>query len=724
MVTEVYIEDQLAQLTTDISALFTYAIDDVKDFTSRDTSFSKTIIFPGSNRNNAIFGHAFEFAAYNAYDPNLRNVLANYNAAKAAQCRVLIHGIQVFKGVIRLLEVRSIDGFVEYETAMFGTLGGLVTAIGNRLLTGNSDTTGQPNTADDLDFSSYDQAWTHANIIASWADRDSTGGGSGVYFPLLDYGLCTTDRINFSYQAMRPALYVHEYIVNILELAGYTWDSPFMETDFFKRLIVPHNEDQVYRQVRQLIDNRSNFVDKYLEELTPPTGGVKSRAVNFSTVVSLINFTPTYSTAPVGSTFTYTGGALNARIHATLLMTYGGGQGLVSVTATINVNASPVDSYTFILSGAAATSGYPLATHPLYISLDAPSVTLLTGDVITVSVDATYPGIAPSAWRIDLAADSKLSVVASEGTSVPAGYGDNLSINMLIPKGILQKDFLMSIVKMFNLRIYQDANIDNHVIITPYIDFYDNTDPLDWSNKLDRGKAISLKPMSEVNARYFNFSYEKDVDYDNKTYFDRFGKGYADRTYDAGFDFVSEKSDLKLIFASSVLVGVSGLDKAVTRIMKYDNGTEGRIASKIRILQTKRIAVGSWNVLQDDLTTVINNTAYYGYAGHINDPELPQGADLNFGAPAEIYWTPANPYKPLTIYSYYYSPYLAEITDKDSKLLTAYFRLSPVDILNLDFAKSIVIDGQLWRINRIVDYNAAFEDVTKAELLKVIALSY
>lgn len=148
------------------------------------------------------------------------------------------------------------------------------------------------------------------------------------------------------------------------------------------------------------------------------------------------------------------------------------------------------------------------------------------------------------------------------------------------------------------------------------------------------------------------------------------------------------------------------------------------MGSKIRILQAKRIAVASWDFLQDDLTTVINNHPYYGYAGHVDDPGTPSGEDLNFGAPAEIYWVPANPYLATNMVNEFYTPYLAEVTDKDSKLLTCFVRLSPLDIMNLDFNKSIAIDGQLWRLNKIIDYDAVRDGVTKVEVLKVIRLSY
>jgi hypothetical protein len=65
-----------------------------------------------------------------------------------------------------------------------------------------------------------------------------------------------------------------------------------------------------------------------------------------------------------------------------------------------------------------------------------------------------------------------------------------------------------------------------------------------------------------------------------------------------------------------------------------------------------------------------------------------------------------------------------EIIDKDSKLLTATFRLNEQDINQLDFSKLIYIDGILYRLSKIIDYNASERDVCKVELLKVMQLTY
>jgi hypothetical protein len=67
---------------------------------------------------------------------------------------------------------------------------------------------------------------------------------------------------------------------------------------------------------------------------------------------------------------------------------------------------------------------------------------------------------------------------------------------------------------------------------------------------------------------------------------------------------------------------------------------------------------------------------------------------------------------------------MAEITDKNSKLLTCNALLNTDDILNLDFSKYIWIDGALFRLNKVEGFNPMEYNTTKISLLKVIETSY
>jgi hypothetical protein len=76
------------------------------------------------------------------------------------------------------------------------------------------------------------------------------------------------------------------------------------------------------------------------------------------------------------------------------------------------------------------------------------------------------------------------------------------------------------------------------------------------------------------------------------------------------------------------------------------------------------------------------------------------------------------------LFTIFWLPYMYEIIDQDSRMLTATFRLNEQDINMLDFSKLININGVLYRLNKISDYNANARDTCKVELLKVIQLNY
>lgn len=212
--TEIYIEDYKLDLLQDISTEFNYTIDDIVDFGSKNTSFSKTINISGTAINNKIFGFVFDLGNANFTDDTLPNVNYNFNASKSAQCRIFIDKIQVFKGTLRILEI-VIDGkTIEYQCSVFGELGGFISSLGNNRL-------------EDLDFSLYNHTYTHENITASWevsgarGTSNSTAYGSGYYYPLIDYGNVSTDKLDYNVMTFRPALFVKEYIEKIFRKRIY-----------------------------------------------------------------------------------------------------------------------------------------------------------------------------------------------------------------------------------------------------------------------------------------------------------------------------------------------------------------------------------------------------------------------------------------------------------------------------------------------------------------------
>jgi uncharacterized protein (TIGR02145 family) len=285
-------------------------------------------------------------------------------------------------------------------------------------------------------------------------------------------------------------------------------------------------------------------------------------------------------------------------------------------------------------------------------------------------------------------------------------------------------------MKMFNLYITEDKLKEKHLLIEPYIDYYDLEDSVDWTYKVARDKPWQIKPMGMLNGRFFEYKFKTDNDYYNENFRKKFGMSYGDTLQDTGFQFAKQKQTLEVGFSPSVLIQYFGTDKVVAAIYKLTKGNsveqEEWIESNIRIMMAKKMTgVTSWNIRnkgtnldQNPGTALGSSLTAYGYAGHFDDPVNPT-KDINFGAASEIYFDPLT-YPSANLFNDYWSGYIAEIADKDSKLLTCHVYLNDLDIAQLDFSKPVFIDGVLWRINKIMDYDSTSGELTKVELLKVI----
>jgi hypothetical protein len=500
-------------------------------------------------------------------------------------------------------------------------------------------------------------------------------------------------------------LYVKEYIEKIFEGTSYTLNCDFFNTDFFKKLIVPNNSQGIQGTNDRFILGTINATKTILNSNTPTARNIN---VPFDTT-TLLYFTENGSK----SIFTYTDGTKTIRALASITGVYQT-DAASSITATLYIGGVAVQTFTQTTIS---------ANNPYSFNFDFTGNILNTNEVrIEISVPVTA-----NTYIVTISnANFNFSQLAAQLATV--AYNGTVSINNNLPKGIFQKDFFLSIVKMFNMYVYQDNINDKQINIAPYIDFYSDavTNSLDWSQKIDTGSTISIKPMSQLNARYYAYKYTPDTDYYNDNYLKKYGQSYGDFIYDSEFDFVKDTASTQIIFAPSVLFQPQNhahVDKYYTTIFKLSNNNsqEDSMDSVIRILMAKKLTIDhTWHIKSGETGGGSNlaNLNVYGYAGHLDDPTNPT-IDLNFGAPKELQF-PASTYPTNNLFNTYHLPYILEITDMESKLLTCRAYLNALDIYNLDFSKYIWINGVLFRLNKVESYDPLAYRTTQISLLKVI----
>lgn len=681
-----FIENKELDISKDLSQKITYAIDDIRNLDSKSTAFTKTIVLPGTANNNNLLGNIFDLNNSNFTNDLNPNVEYNFNAAKAAKCRVDADGMRVIKGVFRLLKIIRDGADIEYECSVVGELGGFAMKLA-------------ANKIEDLDFSAYDHTYNAANISASW---DHAGDGYGYYYPLMDYGnYGLNSKHDWKINTFRPALFAKEYIDKIFESAGYTYECDLFSTDRFKRLVIPHNQKVMTAYVPNLLTMEINTLKNNF------ASPASARILHFDVLTGT-----GLTDSNTKSRFTYTGTQ-----PITIEIDYN----LIGNCAVAIIHNSLEEGHGIfqVLKNGTTTSGNH-AYQGVYNISGVVTLSLVNGDYFELLNYPTYLSFVATSYGL-------VHITSVPPITIPISEGDPVTLNTCIPLNILQKDFFVSIMKLFNLFVDEDNFDEKHLVIKPFPDYYTG-EVEDWSDKIDRGRPMELEPMSELNARYYEFNWRQDNDYYNELYRKRYNEGYGCRTHDTVYDFAKETQTMELIFAGTPIVGYGGEEKVYSTIFKQTGNppttTEENVDSVIRILLAKKMTgLTSWNIRNVTDTTTLGSYTTYGYAGHLNDPDAPSN-DLNFGVPRELFFVLVSGDITVNQFNVYYSAYMAEITDKDSRMLKCFVKLNDADIHNLSFAKYKYIDGGLYRLNKVLDYTPNSNETTKCELLRVIYQTY
>ncbi len=426
-----------------------------------------------------------------------------------------------------------------------------------------------------------------------------------------------------------------------------TYEAPFFDTNLFKRLVIPNNQKS-FSRLRNYNFQRRNSSYTFTEA----DGTTKLFPLSISELTQ--NYTPNGAFTQ----FTYTGTSFTGQ-YETDIRLFWQKNSAIPFHFDVLVNGTIIGTHSW--------ESYTSAT-PIEYQLQATGlITLNTNDIVSFR------------FRQDIASDFELSVQVGQGLVkiktpglIPVDFvlGDVVEVNQSVPKGIYQRDFVASIVKMFNLYIVEDTTKEKHLKIIPFIDYYtttanflqvndleeelliDNTDllllddysatHLDWTGKIDRNKPFRLKPMSELNGRFFEFKYKSDVDYYNEDYAKHYSKGYADHIEDTGYEFAKDIQTTEVIFSATSLVGYSGEDKVFPTIFKLSNTqntqSEDPIDHNLRIMQIRRMSGLTTWYIKDGNQNIGAGLTNYGYAGHLDEPDAPT-ADINFGVPNQLYFT-------------------------------------------------------------------------------------
>ena len=154
---ELYIDNQLVELTQDVAVALNFAISDIAEPEKVKADYSKTIKLPGSETINKIFSHIYNV------NIDLEHSSATFNPNIRVEARYSINSVELIDGFIQLKKINITDGCITYDVNLFGRNANLFNDIGEKLMT-------------ELDISEFDHDWTRQNEEDSWATQIIQGG--------------------------------------------------------------------------------------------------------------------------------------------------------------------------------------------------------------------------------------------------------------------------------------------------------------------------------------------------------------------------------------------------------------------------------------------------------------------------------------------------------------------------------------------------------------------
>ena len=710
---KIVLDSGVLDVRPDVNFPLTFSVGEIRDITKRTGTFSKTIVLPATDNNNQLLNHY--------YDVNID--AGTFDITKLTRCQVLQNDVVILEdAILQLISVnkyQTTDAYEQvanYEVLIKDTKAELFTAITNAELT-------------DIDFSDLNHYANSTSIISTYSFTQANG-----YKYVLPYD---NDNL-YNVRQLKPAIYAKTYFDRIFANAGFSYTWAGLQAARFDKLLIPYNGDEnqidwtdykvkarnswltsVAQSTNGTFNTFQEVLDNWTEELDPqgifdPTTGQYTAPTNTDPAASQgyeFNVTISYElefynhsasdveirlgTFPSGATFTPYVKALNASFQGT------------------NANLTPftLNPFDYLASGSNTFGSYS------NVVITSPSGYINTGDLLTIATGITSNWQPTNKWynvstglvaQVDVninITDIRVEITPNSNTQPIGGF---VTMNEYVPQKVKQSDFVKSIFTMYNLFADVDPEQPNNIILTHRDEYYDNGAQKDWTKKLAKDREQSLAFLPDVTNKRLILTYKQDTDTPNTLYFNTTREVYGQLEYIFNSEYVKDVDTKELIFSPTPITKTT-----FNAIVPMIDGQAPKTGLRI-LYDGGEQTCGSYDLIDGGLTGTYGVTTYPAIT-HFDNAETPS-FDINFGT-CDFYY-----YQPQTLtnnnlYNLYWRRTINQINE--GKMLTAFFRLTESDIHGLKLNDKIRIDNSWWNINRVIDYNANTDTLTKVELISV-----
>lgn len=674
------------------------ALFDIYQLDRKQSDFTKSITLYGTPEINGVFNQIWNL------DQTIRNASGqfnpDFNPNYKATATLYDGDVMIISGFIKLDSINYIDrDEIEYEVTLHGEQADLFSKLGETPLSA-------------LSFTDLNHTFNLANIKNSW-DTSYIRNGSSQTFDRTGYVYALYHdgrRVQPNSRLItdfRPSLFFKEIVDKIFAYAGKTYSSDSIFNDnYFKKLIHYPNKGSFVLTESQMVAREFDARKTATQVLTAPAqltfpndsvppGTDPGNNYNTGTSAYTCPVAGTY-TFVVGSTITYNISALGLYAGIWIALKINGVKKSTAYVTTPNLSGSGF--FEFVFSDLRLNSG------------DQVIVELLSVNEIGANFQ---PGLPILGYSLTFSASSYFY---NEVEQTELGLGDTVDFTSFFNGTMTCKDFLNSIAKEFNLVWQPTPGKTNEITVKSLYSFYGAT-VFDLTNKLDKSQALEITPMGEMDAGQYIFTNTKGDDIEGNNYNSIYNEVFGTFRYKVDNDFVTQKKEVKSGFTKSMLYRLDGCDVLCSNL---ENNGGGSGASYIGWYDGLKSTNTGFQIMSTVFPIVLENSTTYPYSGHLDDPKNPT-IDILFGMPKELVMAEGGrvTYTNNNQFNRYWKQYIEEITDKDSRVVSGWFNIRPLDYYNLTFDKIYFFEGQYFRLLSVKDYYSGDTGkLTKLSFLK------
>ena len=677
----------IIELFDNIPINLTYQFMEVQNINTVKGSYSQTFRIPATKSNTDFFGAI--------QNPNIETsssglVKGNYSVKRKIKASLSNNSLTLMSGYVQIKAVYiQKKDFPEIELVFFADTNDFAKEVGDDLLS-------------DLTSTTIDHTLNAANLSNSWLLNLVSGN---VVYGMIDKGQnwtfsdldnppwSTTDGI---YQSdLTPSVRIKWLVDRIFTEAGYTYSSTFFDSaDFLKMYMPAFNGSLV-----PLSSNKE------------PEQQVCLATLDADLTSDLTTYTTLLLTETGG--FDY-GNNYNSLAHR-YVCPYSA-QYVVKITMTRTDDTAsyprPIDIAIF-KNGTLFQyfSGQQGSSFSETVEVDC-----LATDYLEMKWKTRSSGVSADAQILGNGTASETSMEIVEVRGPVSGQAVDMSANF--PK-MKQIELIQSLQKMFNLVLIPDKNRPNHLIIEPYQDYISAGTQKDWTNKVDYNMDVVVKPTADLQAKTYDWTYEKGGGFISSMIFDATQRVYGRyRVTDPENDFAVSNKSIKVGFAPFLLSYIPSSLFPIHRAIDASGKSLGNPLPRICYYNGLQTNVPPWYIKNDS-----NVTSAVGFFPLLSNygsmaVELTDN-DLNYGYELPFIQTEVHPLN--TLYYKYWMSYVNELYSAEARILTAYFKLSSSDLQQFEYSDKIYIQDTYYRILKISNYDATSEGSVQVQLLKILS---